>query len=218
MLRRFRNRLVVKLGVLLERFEQTIARDTLPSFANKPQGLVIDRPRRIVHPECFTLGDNIYLGPGSLLVAVTEYPGPENASKDPVTTVGFEPNISIGSRVSSTGGLQIAACDQITIGDDVLFATNVNITDALHGYQNLDKPFKSQPMGRIKAISIGHGCWIGQNVVILPGTHIGDGCIVGANSVVSGEIPNGSIVIGTPGRIVKSWDEQANDWVSSEPG
>lgn len=216
MLKRFRNKLVIRLGVLLEQFEQTIAAKTLPSFANNPRGLTIDRPRRIVHPECFTLGDNIYLGPGSLLVAVTEYPGPENKSKDPVTAVGFQPKIEIGSRISATGGLQIAACRRISIGDDVLFATNVNITDALHGYRNIDKPFKSQPMERINPISIGHGCWIGQNVVILPGTQLGHGCIVGANSVVSGDIPAGSIVMGTPGRVVKSWDERVKDWVSHE--
>lgn len=212
MLRRLRNKLVIKLGKLLTQFEQQISAATLPEFGNRPNGLVIERPRRIVHPECFTLGDHIYLGPGSLLVAVTEYPGPENASRNPVPKVSFEPKIRIGSRVSSTGGLQVAACSEITIGDDVLFATNVNITDALHGYKNVDLPFKSQAMQRVKPIHIGNGCWIGQNTVILPGTHIGNSCIVGANSVVSGHIPDGSIVLGAPARIVKQWDESSQDW------
>ena len=214
MLKRLKNRLITKLGVLLHHHEQAISRQTLPKFANRPKGLVIERPRRIVKSECMTIGDDVYLGPASLLVGVTEYPGPENVSERQVETEHFAPRISIGHRVSSTGGLQIAACDFVEIGDDVLFATNVNITDALHGYREVDLPFKSQPMERIRGITIGKGCWIGQNAVILPGTKIGSFCIVGANSVVSGEVPDRSIVIGAPGRVVKKWSDEKSDWVS----
>ncbi|MEM7283127.1 MAG: acyltransferase [Pseudomonadota bacterium] len=214
MFRRIKNRLITKLGVLLHHHEQAIARQTLPKFANKPERLVIERPRRIVQSGCMTIGDDVYLGPGGLLVGVTQYPGPENVSAQEVTVKNFTPRISIGSRVSSTGGLQIAACDYVEIGDDVLFATNVNITDALHGYREVGMPFKSQAMERIRGISIGQGCWIGQNVVILPGTKIGHHCIVGANSVVSGEIPDRSIVMGLPGRVVKQWSDTENDWVA----
>lgn len=50
---------------------------------------------------------------------------------------------------------------------------------------------------------IGNDVWIGKNVTILPGVMIGDGAIIGANSVVSGSVPDYSIVVGNPAKIVK---------------
>ena len=58
---------------------------------------------------------------------------------------------------------------EIIIEDDVMFATNVNVTDGFHGYTRIDEPYKYQEIIRIKPIRIKQGCWIGQNVVIFPG-------------------------------------------------
>jgi len=45
--------------------------------------------------------------------------------------------------------------------------------------------------------------WIGDKATILPGVMIGDGVVVGANTVVSKDIPNYSVVVGNPARIIK---------------
>ena len=50
---------------------------------------------------------------------------------------------------------------------------------------------------------VGNDVWIGQNVTILPGTHIGDGAIIGARSVVSGNVEAYTIVAGNPARLVR---------------
>jgi len=126
----------------------------------------------------------------------------------------FNPKISIGNRVTATGGLQIAALSEITIEDDVLFATNINITDGLHGYENANEPYKYQPICKVAPITIKRGCWIGQNVVILPGITIGEFSIIGANSVVTKSIPDKSIAIGNPAKVVKRWDETKNKWIA----
>lgn len=56
---------------------------------------------------------------------------------------------------------------------------------------------------------IGSDVWIGQNALILPGTHIGDGAIVGANSVVGGSVGPYTVVAGDPARVVKKrFDEE----------
>lgn len=68
-------------------------------------------------------------------------------------------------------------------------------------------------MFRIAPIKIGRGCWIGQNVVVMPGVTIGEMSIIGANSVVTSNIPERSIAMGTPARVMKRWDEQKKDWV-----
>ncbi len=59
---------------------------------------------------------------------------------------------------------------------------------------------------------IGNDVWIGQNAVILPGTHIGDGAIIGANSVVGSSIAPYTIVIGNPAKVLKKrFDDELID-------
>lgn len=62
----------------------------------------------------------------------------------------------------------------------------------------------------IKEVVIGKNCFIGQNSFIKPGTVIGNNCIIGAGSVVSGIVPENSIVIGNPAKVVKRTDEWAS--------
>lgn len=212
--RKFLLRLAVELGALLEEAHVGIARRTLPSFANAPKNLRIDLPRRIVSPDRIYVGDNVWLGPGCLLIAVTRYPG--SATQHPEkreVEQRFDSKIVIGSRVVSTGGLQIAAHDEVVLEDDVLLATNVNITDGLHGHENANEPYKYQMIERIAPIVIKRGCWIGQNVVILPGVTIGEYSIVGANSVVTESMPPRSISVGAPAKVIRTWDEPTGVWV-----
>jgi acetyltransferase-like isoleucine patch superfamily enzyme len=68
-------------------------------------------------------------------------------------------------------------------------------------------------MFRIAPIVIKRGCWIGQNVVVMPGVTIGELSIIGANSVVIGNIPPRSIAVGAPARVIKTWDATARAWV-----
>jgi acetyltransferase-like isoleucine patch superfamily enzyme len=212
-------RLAIKLGVLLYEVNQAVARETLPSFANSPKNLKIDLPRRIINPDRMVLGDNIWLGPGSFLNAITSYPTVSMQhpnKKQPVQE--FNPRIIIGNRVTATAGLQVAAHAEIIIEDDVLFASNINLTDGLHGYQQANEAYKYQPIFKIAPILIKQGCWIGQNVVILPGVTIGAFSIIGANSVVTKSIPDRCIAIGAPARVIKSWDPATNHWVSAGDG
>jgi len=82
----------------------------------------------------------------------------------------------------------------------------------LHGYQTPDLPYKYQPLQRIAPVAVGRGCWIGQNVVILPSVTIGEMSIIGANSVVTHDIPARSIAVGAPARVIKQWDEKSRRW------
>ncbi len=183
-------------------------------FKQPPKNFVIDKPYRLVHPEFMEIGDDVYLGPNCMLDCMVEYPGPELNPPADITPQRFQPRLVIGNRVSATGGLQLAACREIVIEDDVLFATNINITDALHGYSRVDVPYKFQNMWQIAPITVKRGSWIGQNVVITPGVTIGEMCIIGANSVVNESVPDYSIAVGAPARVIKRWDESARDWVN----
>ncbi|KAK5631773.1 hypothetical protein RRF57_007487 [Xylaria bambusicola] len=54
-----------------------------------------------------------------------------------------------------------------------------------------------------KPVVIGDDCWIGGNTTIMPGVTIGKGCTIGAGSIVTKDIPDFSVAIGTPARVVK---------------
>ena len=64
--------------------------------------------------------------------------------------------------------------------------------------------FSDPPIGEIKPISIGPYSFVGTGSIIMPGAKIGRGCLIGAGTVVRGEIPDYSIVIGSPGVITGS--------------
>jgi len=126
----------------------------------------------------------------------------------------FEPSIKIGHRVSTTGYLTIGAANSVEIGDDALLASHIFISDNQHGHSRVDVPFKYQQLEKVSPVRIGAGCWIGEHVVIMPGVTIGDMSIVGANSVVTESVPPKSIVVGSPARIIRQWDDETDAWVT----
>jgi acetyltransferase-like isoleucine patch superfamily enzyme len=217
-LRRIRDRLVARLAVLIERHRDAVAAELLPRFANTPANLHISLPRTIANAHRMYLGDEIWLGPNSLLLALERYPGTPLRHPDrPGNLQTFEPRLTIGNRVTATAALQISVHLAVTIEDDVLFASNVFISDGTHGYENATEPYKYQPLGHLAPVTIKRGSWIGQNVMILSGVTIGELSIIGANSVVTRSVPPRSIAIGTPARVVKSWDEPSRTWIAAGP-
>jgi acetyltransferase-like isoleucine patch superfamily enzyme len=194
-------------------------RDKLPQFATSPRNLRIELPRTIVHPERIYVGDNVWLGPGCLLCPVAVFPSLPFWPRDRKQTFvqRFDSRITIGNRVVATGHLTLGAHQEIVIEDDVMFADNVNLTDGLHGFENGEEPYKYQAMSRIAPIVIRYGCWIGQNVVVMPGVTIGELSIIGANSVVTRNIPPRSIAVGAPARVIKTWDTTMRAWVPVTP-
>ena len=209
-------KLFIQLGIQIQKVNNSVAQASLPKFGNNPNNLRIDLPRRIAHPEKMFLGNDIWLGPGSLLIPITRYPtSPMQHPEKEQINQRFDPKITIGSRVTSTADLQIAAFNEITIEDDVMFASNIHINDGLHGYEHANEPYKYQNIFKIAPILIKKGCWIGQNVVILPGVTIGELTMIGANSVVTKSIPDRCIAVGSPAKVIKKWNENTQRWVST---
>jgi acetyltransferase-like isoleucine patch superfamily enzyme len=176
--------------------------NSLPSFGNKPKNLKIHLPRLIVNPKRIFLGDNVSLGQGCYLLAFTDHLGEK-----------YDPIIRIGNNVTATANLQISALQGVSIEEDVMFASNIFVGDHQHGYETANIPYKYQ-LCRVRPITIKKGCWIGQNVIVMPGITIGEYSIIGANSVVTGDIPARSIAFGSPARVMKKWDANINEWVA----
>ncbi|MDF2594721.1 MAG: galactoside O-acetyltransferase [Clostridia bacterium] len=120
-------------------------------------------------------------------------------------------NIYIGSNVSINMNCTFVDCNKITIGDNVLLASNVQIYTATHPVELRERltPNWSVESGEYFCrtyafpVEIGDGCWIGGGVIILPGVKIGNGCVIGAGSVVRKDIPDNSVAVGNPCRVIR---------------
>jgi acetyltransferase-like isoleucine patch superfamily enzyme len=125
----------------------------------------------------------------------------------------FGNNIEIGDYV------HIAAGEHISIGNNVLMASKIFITDMSHGCysgKNNDTPLSTPNIRKIsiKHVVIEENVWIGESVSILPGVTIGKGSIIGANSLVSRSIPPFTIAVGNPAKPIKKFDFLHNQWVN----
>lgn len=156
--------------------------------------ITIGRECKIVGGEYISLGSNVYIGPNSRIEAWDKY-----------LEDNFHPNIQICDNVHINSRIHIGAIDEIIIKENVLFGSNVFITDHSHG-TSLDTnivPNLRRLVSKGKVI-IEKDCWICENVTILPGVTIGQGSIVGAGTVVTHDIMPYSVVVGSECRLVKN--------------
>jgi acetyltransferase-like isoleucine patch superfamily enzyme len=99
--------------------------------------------------------------------------------------------LTIGDDVKMNYNCIVVCRDRISIGEGTEFGPSVFLYDHDHDFRVglKENEFKNAP------VIIGKRCWIGANTVVLKGSIIGDDCVIGAGSVVSGTIPNRTILI-----------------------
>lgn len=112
--------------------------------------------------------------------------------------------IVVGDYVLISPGTRISASDEITIGNSVMMANGVYITDSdWHGVY--DRTLRDE---RVTPVHIGDNVWLGDHSVILKGVTIGENSVVAANAVVTRDVPANVIVAGSPAKIVKELDPE----------
>jgi carbonic anhydrase/acetyltransferase-like protein (isoleucine patch superfamily) len=107
----------------------------------------------------------------------------------------------------------ITCVKEVKIGDNVLTANNVYISDNSHGYNNVNIPIMYQPIVFKGCVSIGCGTWIGENAVII-GANVGKNCVIAANAVVTKNIPDYCVVAGVPAQVIRRYDVNSKKWIS----
>ena len=176
--------------------------DLLQSKIFFPNARIIRRPNYIRNEGSLIMGKGFSCGPGLI-----------------VDIFGSDAKVQIGKGVMAYHNLHIGAIDSVTIGDDVLIASGVYISDHSHGdysSNNLQSSPLTPPVARplaSKPIVIGDNVWIGERVVILPGVSVGKGSIIGAGSVVTKNIPSYTIAAGSPAKPTKVFDFDNKVWV-----
>lgn len=108
-------------------------------------------------------------------------------------------NIICGNNVYFNVNCVVLDSAPIKIGSNVFFAPNVQIYTATHP---LDAELR-KTLTNALPVSIGDDCWIGGNSVICPGVTIGNGCVIGAGSVVTKNIPDNSLAVGNPAKVIR---------------
>ena len=166
----------------------------------------IDRSARIEGFEYIKIGDNFIALLGFRLEAFSGYKSQR-----------CNPKLIIKNNVTVNDYVHIGCINSVEIGNNVLIASKVFISDHSHGNYlgpEQDSP-ESSPAERIlssKAIVIEDNVWIGEGVTILPGVRIGFGCIIGAHSVVTRSIPPRSIAVGVPAKVIKTYNHSTMIW------
>ena len=158
-------------------------------FNHFGDGAILHKPAWVFGPQQMSLGAHSLVLQGTWLSVETP------AWDKPA------PTLSIGKRVGIRPYCMISAAEEISIEDDVIIAAYSSVIDSDHtfalGQPNvMHNPLETSP------IRIGRGTWVAERVAVLRGADIGRCCIIGANSVVKGTIPDYSIAVGSPARVV----------------
>lgn len=111
--------------------------------------------------------------------------------------IGIGDDTAIGPYVVIYGG------GGVTIGSSCGIASHTTIVSTSHIADNGDEPIRAQGNRRM-AVSIADDVWIGTHCSILLGVSIGTGSILGAGTVLRDRVADRSVVVGAPGRVVRT--------------
>ncbi|CAN8097393.1 unnamed protein product [Discula destructiva] len=117
-------------------------------------------------------------------------------------------NVKLGSNVFiNQNSTWIDTCT-ITVGARTLVGPNCSFYSGTHP---LDPTLRNGTRGPEtgKPITIGEDCWLGGNVIVLPGVTIGKGSTVGAGSVVTKDVEPYTVVAGNPARVIRKIEASA---------
>ncbi len=105
----------------------------------------------------------------------------------------------------------ITCINEVQIGKHVLTADRVYISDHSHAFRDTRVPILLQPKISKGKVSIGDGTWIGENAVVIS-CNIGKNCVIGSSAVVLSDVPDYSVAVGSPARIVRRFNPDSNSW------
>ncbi len=150
---------------------------------------ILHRPVWVYGPQQISIGDDSLILHGAS-ISVESFAWDRPA-----------PVLRIGDRVGMRPFCTISASESIVIEDDVIIGSFTSVIDSDHTF-SLGRPNVMHNPVVTAPVRIGRGTWLAERVAVLRGASIGRCCVIGANSVVRGEIPDYSIAVGTPAKVV----------------
>lgn len=121
------------------------------------------------------------------------------------------PRLTIGDDTVIGYFNHITCVNDVQIGGKVLTADRVHISDNIHSFEDPTVPIIDQLVVSRRPVIIGEGTWLGENVSVLS-CRIGRNCVIGANAVVTRDIPDFSVAVGVPARVIQRFNALSRKW------
>lgn len=113
-------------------------------------------------------------------------------------------NISVGKNFFANFNMVVLDEARVVFGDNVFIGPNCGFYTAGHPIDSIER---NKGLEFARLIIVGNNVWIGANVTVVPGVTIGDNCVIGAGSVVTKDIPDNTVAVGNPCKVIKSIDK-----------
>lgn len=173
----------------------------MKSFKSFDRSSYIDESCKIIGKENIVIGSECSIGPCCEIIAFNSHLGQELHS-----------DLTIGNHVRITSRCRITCAGTLSIGNDVLIAPDVMITDHNHGMDpTYPGGYSPQPL-LVGETVVGDGVWLGRGVCVLSNVTIGAHSIIGANSVVTHDIPEYCMAVGSPAKTIKRYNLKTKQW------
>lgn len=167
------------------------------------EGSKIQYPRTLLrNRKHIFIGKNVFIRKYARIEPVTNYDGEK-----------FRPVIKICDNVNIEQNVHITCAESVIIGNNVSILPDVLVTDINHPYSDVNLPPKFQQLEH-SPVSIGDDSIIGMGARILPGVKIGKHCCIGANAVVTKDVPDYSVAVGIPAKVIKTYSFDRQKWIA----
>lgn len=182
-------------------------------FGSCGKGVMFAERIVLRHPKKIYLGDNVVLSEGCVLDA--RHDSEERAlvlSDDVMLSVNVMISckngcVEIGDRTGLSAHTIIHATNNcpVKIGADVIIGPQSYIAGGGdYNHDRLDVPIREQGIRYDGGVTVQDNVWLGAKVTVLGGVTMGSGSIAGAGSVVTRSVPENSICVGTPAKVIKT--------------
>ena len=158
-------------------------------FCKMPFGSIIIKPDLLYQTSAMRIGNGVYIRKGARLETIGHWDGKE-------------PKMVIGDGTSIHLYFHCGAAQSVRIGENVLIAGRVYISDHDHEIDHPELPPCKAGL-KIAPVVIEDGVWIGEGAVILKGVTVGKRAVIGANAVVTRDVPAFTVVGGVPARVIR---------------
>ncbi|PWW06268.1 acetyltransferase-like isoleucine patch superfamily enzyme [Paenibacillus cellulosilyticus] len=182
--------------------EESVAVDSVRGLYHLGENTIIEEGCAMHGSKEIAIGSHVFVRTGAWFNICTD-------------VTGERPKIIIGDYCQFNKSVLLSAANRIRIERFAMIGPHSFIMDTQHEYRHIGIPISMQGITETEgATIIGESTWVGANCVISGPLTIGRGSVIGGNSVVTRDIPDYCVAVGSPARVIKMFDTDTADWIA----